>query len=94
MKRENLYRSIIAKKSFLCIGLDSDVNKIPKHLLKFSDPIFEFNKQIIDATHDLAIAYKPNIAFYESEGSAGWESLSKTAFYIKNNYTLTSNIKH
>jgi len=86
MNREIIYRNIKEKESFLCIGLDSNIDKIPKHLLKYADPIFEFNKQIIDATHDLVIAFKPNIAFYESLGSNGWNSLSKTAFYIKNNY--------
>ncbi|MBI3500724.1 MAG: orotidine-5'-phosphate decarboxylase [Bacteroidetes bacterium] len=84
MTREQLYENIKSKKSFLCIGLDTDLKKIPKHLHKSSDPIFEFNKQIIDATHDLCVAYKPNIAFYESIGSAGWESLEKTADYLKN----------
>ena len=83
MTREELYRNIKAKKSFLCIGLDTDLKKIPRHLHKSDDPIFEFNKQIIDATHDLCVAYKPNIAFYESIGSAGWESLEKTADYLK-----------
>lgn len=84
MTRQELYENIRRKKSFLCIGLDTDLKKIPKHLHKSSDPIFEFNKQIIDATHDLCVAYKPNIAFYESIGSAGWESLEKTADYLKN----------
>jgi orotidine-5'-phosphate decarboxylase len=84
MTRQELYENIKRKKSFLCIGLDTDLKKIPQHLHKSSDPIFEFNKQIIDATHDLCLAYKPNIAFYESIGSAGWESLEKTADYLKN----------
>ena len=84
MTRTELYENIKRKKSFLCIGLDTDLKKIPKHLHKSSDPIFEFNKQIIDATHDLCIAYKPNTAFYESIGSAGWEALEKTADYLKN----------
>ncbi|MBI4931050.1 MAG: orotidine-5'-phosphate decarboxylase [Bacteroidetes bacterium] len=83
MTKEELYKNIQSKESFLCIGLDTDLKKIPKHLHKSSDPIFEFNKQIIDATHDLCVAYKPNIAFYESIGSAGWESLEKTADYLK-----------
>lgn len=83
MTREELYENINKKKSFLCIGLDTDLKKMPKHLHKSSDPIFEFNKQIIDATHDLCVAYKPNVAFYESIGSAGWESLEKTADYLK-----------
>lgn len=84
MTRSELYEQIKKKKSFLCIGLDTNVEKIPRHLHKIDDPIFEFNKQIIDATHDLCVAYKPNIAFYESIGSAGWESLEKTADYLKN----------
>ena len=83
MTRTELTANIKKKKSFLCIGLDTDLKKIPRHLHQSSDPIFEFNKQIIDATHDLCVAYKPNIAFYESIGSAGWESLEKTADYLK-----------
>lgn len=83
MTRAELTANIKKKKSFLCIGLDTDLKKIPRHLHQSSDPIFEFNKQIIDATHDLCVAYKPNIAFYESIGSAGWESLEKTADYLK-----------
>lgn len=83
MTKEELFDQIKAKCSFLCIGLDTDLKKIPRHLHKTSDPIFEFNKQIIDATHDLCVAYKPNVAFYESIGSAGWESLEKTADYLK-----------
>ena len=89
MNRKELFEIIKKKKSFLCIGLDTDINKIPKHLLKLDDPIFEFNKQIIDATHDLAVAYKPNIAFYESLGSKGWDSLEKTVNHIRN---ITSEI--
>lgn len=83
MNRKELYELIIRKKSFLCIGLDTDLDRIPKHLLDASDPIFEFNKQIIDATHDLAVAYKPNMAFYETMGSKGWISLEKTIKYLK-----------
>ncbi|NET34709.1 MAG: orotidine-5'-phosphate decarboxylase [Cyanothece sp. SIO1E1] len=82
MTRAELVAQIQAKRSFLCIGLDTDINRIPKHLLSLDDPIFEFNKQIIDATHDLCVAYKPNIAFYESLGAKGWESLAKTMDYI------------
>jgi orotidine-5'-phosphate decarboxylase len=81
-----IFENITKKKSFLCIGLDSDIEKIPSDLLKFEDPIFEFNKQIIDATHDLVIAYKPNTAFYEASGAKGWETLHKTAEYIKLNF--------
>lgn len=83
MTRKQLYQLIVKKKSFLCIGLDTDIDLIPKHLLETADPVFEFNKQIIDATHDLAVAYKPNIAFYESMGSKGWISLEKTINYLK-----------
>ena len=82
MNRKQLTKLIREKKSFLCIGLDTDIDKIPKHLLDTEDPVFEFNKQIIDATHDLAVAYKPNIAFYESMGSKGWVSLEKTIKYL------------
>jgi orotidine-5'-phosphate decarboxylase len=82
LTREELFSSIKKKNSYLCIGLDADIKKIPSHLLKFSDPIFEFNRRIIDATHNHCIAYKPNIAFYESLGVRGWESLQKTVSYI------------
>ncbi|MEA3504601.1 MAG: orotidine-5'-phosphate decarboxylase [Bacteroidota bacterium] len=83
MTRSELFEIIKEKESFLCIGLDSDIERIPKYLLKEKDPIFAFNKQIIDATHDLAISYKPNIAFYESLGPKGWESLAKTMEYLE-----------
>lgn len=86
MKRSELINLIFSKKSFLCIGLDTDLSKIPQHLLKAEDPIFEFNKAIIDATHDLAIAYKPNFAFYECYGSRGWASLTRTIEYINTTY--------
>jgi len=82
MTKQELIEQIQLKKSFLCIGLDVDLNKIPKHLLATEDPIFEFNKQIIDATHHLAVAYKPNTAFYECYGIKGWQSLEKTINYI------------
>ncbi len=82
MTRQQLFENIKNKKSFLCVGLDTDVNLIPKHLLNSDDPIFEFNKQIIDATKDLCVAYKPNIAFYEAQGYKGWQSLEKTINYI------------
>ena len=85
MNLEQIISSIKQKKSYLCVGLDTDINKIPKHLLKTADPIFEFNKIIIDVTKDLAIAYKPNLAFYESLGAKGIESLRKTIEYIPNN---------
>jgi orotidine-5'-phosphate decarboxylase len=82
MTTQQLLEQIKIKKSFLCVGLDVDLNKIPQHLLKTEDPIFEFNKAIIDATHDLAVAYKPNIAFFEAYGLKGWQSLQKTIDYI------------
>lgn len=82
MNREQLFDQIKKKKSYLCVGLDTDLEKIPKHLLKSDDPVFEFNKQIIDATKDFAIAYKPNVAFYEALGAKGWGSLKKTLDYI------------
>ncbi|MEY4572239.1 MAG: orotidine-5-phosphate decarboxylase [Bacteroidota bacterium] len=82
MTRAELIEQIKRKKSFLCVGLDPDLSKIPPHLLKEDDPIFAFNKAIIDATHDLAVAYKPNTAFYECHGSKGWETLQKTIEYM------------
>ncbi len=82
MTKSELFEQIKRKGSYLCVGLDTDINKIPEHLLKQEDPIFEFNKQIIDATADYAVAYKPNIAFYEAHGVKGWESLQKTIEYI------------
>ena len=87
MTREELFGTIKRKKSYLCVGLDTDITKIPKHLLTTDDPLFEFNKAIIDATSDLCVAYKPNIAFYEALGAKGWESLQKTLDYICLLYT-------
>lgn len=86
MKRTELTENIRAKHSFLCVGLDSDINKIPKHLLDSDDPVFEFNRAIIDATAPYCIAYKPNTAFYEAMGAQGWTSLTKTITYIRDNY--------
>jgi orotidine-5'-phosphate decarboxylase len=86
MKISELVNQIKTKKSFLCIGLDVDLDKIPKHLLVLEDPIFEFNKAIIDATHHLCVSYKPNTAFYEAYGIKGWISLQKTINYINENY--------
>ena len=86
MTTQQLVTEIYKKKSFLCIGLDVDLNKIPTHLLKEEDPIFEFNKAIIDATHNLCVAYKPNTAFYEAYGIKGWKSLEKTINYLNSNY--------
>ncbi len=82
MTTQQLVNEIRRKKSFLCIGLDVDLTKIPQHLLKEEDPIFAFNKAIIDATHHLCVAYKPNTAFYEAYGIKGWKSLEKTIKYI------------
>ncbi|WP_395811038.1 orotidine-5'-phosphate decarboxylase [Daejeonella sp.] len=82
MNRKQLIEQIKIKKSFLCVGLDTDIELIPKFLLNFKDPVLEFNKRIIDATHDLCVAYKPNSAFYESRGIAGWKSLIDTSNYI------------
>src|SRR5688572_29775249 len=82
MNRSQLFEQIRKKGSYLCVGLDTDLEKIPKHLLSSADPVFEFNRQIIDATHEYAVAYKPNIAFYEALGPKGWESLQKTLDYI------------
>jgi orotidine-5'-phosphate decarboxylase len=84
MNYQQIIGLIKKKHSFLCVGLDADPEKIPPHLLKFEDPIFEFNRQIIDATIDFAVAYKPNMAFYESEGIKGWRSLEKTINYLRN----------
>jgi len=86
MTTKELEIQIRQKKSFLCIGLDVDLQKIPSHLLTFEDPIFEFNKSIIDATHQLCVAYKPNTAFYEAYGIKGWQSLKKTIDYLNECY--------
>lgn len=86
MTTQQLIEQIRQKKSFLCIGLDVDLTKIPPHLLEAEDPIFEFNKAIIDATHDLVVSYKPNTAFYEAYGINGWQSLQKTIEYINENH--------
>lgn len=86
MNSADLFSSIRKKSSFLCVGLDTDYNKIPKVLLDTQYPIFEFNKRIVDATEDVAVAYKPNIAFYESLGAAGWMSLEMTINYIREKY--------
>ena len=86
MTTAEIVTQIQKKKSFLCIGLDVDLNKIPSFLLKKEDPIFEFNKAIIDATHHLCVAYKPNTAFYEAYGIKGWISLEKTIKYINDKH--------
>ena len=86
MLNNKINSQIIKKKSFLCVGLDIDIKRIPKHLLKHDDPIFEFAKQIIDSTNKYAIAYKPNIAFFEAHGVEGYKSLKKISNYLKTNY--------
>ena len=86
MNKQQIIEQIQKKKSFLCVGLDTDLNKIPQHLLDAEDPVFEFNKRIIDKTAEFAVAYKPNTAFYEVYGAKGWQSLEKTVQYIKANY--------
>ena len=82
MRRQQLIREIFRKRTYLCVGLDTDPDKLPEHLRDSEDPMFEFNKQIIDATRDLCVAYKPNTAFYEALGAKGWATLEKTARYI------------
>lgn len=86
MNQQQLFEQIQRKKSFLCVGLDTDIQKIPQHLLDTSDPMFSFNKEIIDATAEFTVAYKPNLAFYESQGSAGMMSLEKTVSYVKSKF--------
>lgn len=86
MTTQQLVNQIKQKQSFLCIGLDVDLNKIPKHLLEEEDPIFAFNKAIIDATHHLCVAYKPNTAFYEAYGLKGWKALERTINYLNENH--------
>ncbi len=86
MEVKALVEQIKKKQSFLCVGLDTDLEKIPSHLLKEEDPIFAFNKAIIDATHDFCVAYKPNIAFYEAYGIKGWKSLERTIRYLNETY--------
>ena len=86
MNYAKLFENIVKKRSFLCVGLDSEIEKIPSCLLQENDPVFEFNKRIIDATHKYSVAYKPNVAFYECCGSKGWTSLEATVRYIKENY--------
>jgi orotidine-5'-phosphate decarboxylase len=86
MNYKELFEKITLKRSYLCVGLDSELEKIPTFLLKTEDPVFEFNKRIIDQTHQYAVAYKPNVAFYECNGLKGWKSLQLTVEYIRNNY--------
>ena len=93
MNQTELTAKIRQKKAFLCVGLDPDLNKIPQHLLEYEDPIFEFNKAIIDVTKDLCVAYKPNTAFYECHGLKGWESLQKTIDYISKDILIIADAK-
>ncbi len=86
MNAASLYQQIEQKQTFLCVGLDSEFERLPQHIQQTDDPQFEFNKQIVDATHDLVIAYKPNIAFYEALGNKGWRSLQRTVEYIREKY--------
>jgi orotidine-5'-phosphate decarboxylase len=86
MDHSQLFKNIREKGSFLCVGLDSEIDKIPSFLLKAKDPVFEFNRQIIDSTYKFAVAYKPNVAFYECNGVKGWKSLESTLNYIKKNH--------
>ena len=93
MNRAELFEQIKKKESFLCVGLDTDIDKIPSHLLEGEDPMFEFNKQIIDATKDYCVAYKPNSAFYECHGAKGWETLKKTIDYIPDDILVIADAK-
>ncbi|MBU1718368.1 MAG: orotidine-5'-phosphate decarboxylase [Bacteroidetes bacterium] len=86
MKRAEIVKQIREKKSFLCVGLDSDIRKIPSHLMECADPVFEFNKQIIDEVAPYSVALKPNLAFYESQGAEGWRSLERTVLFARENY--------
>lgn len=87
MTRKELVENIARKRSFLCVGLDTDINKIPEHIRGLSDPIFEFNRAIIDATAQYCVAYKPNLAFYESLGVEGWVALERTVEYLHSHYS-------
>ncbi len=93
MNRATLVAEIFSKKSFLCVGLDTELSKIPAHLRDTEDPVFEFNRQIIDATRDLCVAYKPNLAFYEALGPGGWQSFSKTVEYIGSQHFIIADAK-
>ena len=93
MTRDALVSAIFQKKSFLCVGLDSDLGKIPPHLLHHDDPVFEFNRQIIDATRDLCVAYKPNLAFYEALGPSGWHTLHRTVQHIGSQHFTIADAK-
>src|SRR6056297_1453311 len=93
MKKSDLVQLIHERKSFLCVGLDPNPEKMPQHILEMDDPLFEFNKRIIDATRDFCVAYKPNTAFYESHGAKGWEALKKTQEYIGSDHFTIADAK-
>lgn len=93
MTRHQLVEQIFKKRTYLCVGLDTDISKIPRHLLSGADPVFQFNKQIIDATKDLCVGYKINTAFYEAMGVKGWESLERTVSYIPNEHFKIADAK-
>lgn len=93
MDRSTLVAEIFRKKTFLCVGLDSEADKIPRHLNAFDDPVFEFNRRIIDATRDYCVAYKPNLAFYEALGPEGWNTLKRTVEYIGNQHFIIADAK-
>jgi orotidine-5'-phosphate decarboxylase len=93
MTRQQLVEQIFSKKTYLCVGLDTDISKIPKHLTTGIDPLFEFNKMIIDATKDFCVAYKVNTAFYEAEGLKGWQALEKTVNYIPSSHFKIADAK-
>jgi orotidine-5'-phosphate decarboxylase len=93
MTRHQLVEQIFKKRSYLCVGLDTDITKIPRHLLSSADPVFQFNKQIIDATRDLCVSYKINTAFYEAMGVKGWESLERTVNYIPSEHFKIADAK-
>lgn len=93
MNRSQLVAQIREKRSFLCVGLDTEPSRIPQHLLDQEDPVLEFNKQIIDATRDLCVAYKPNTAFYEALGASGWKTLEQTAAYIGDSHLRIADAK-
>lgn len=93
MTRKQLVEQIFKKGSYLLVGLDTDITKIPKHLLSSADPVFEFNKAIIDATKDLCVGYKINTAFYEAEGVKGWQTMEKTVHYISNDHFKIADAK-
>jgi orotidine-5'-phosphate decarboxylase len=93
MTRQQLIEQIYTKQSYLCVGLDTDLSKIPPHLILQDDPVFAFNKSIIDATQDLCVSYKINTAFYEAMGLAGWQAMQKTVQYIGNNHLTIADAK-